>query len=439
MLSVTLLAYAMIIVFMVLVMSGRVSALIALIVVPLVFGALAGFGVDALGKMSLDGIRTLSTTGVLLLFAILYFGLMIDAGLFDPVVRVVLRAVKGDPVRIVVGTAILALVVSLDGDGSTTYIITCSAMLPLHRRLKLDPLIAPCVIIMAAAVTNVAPWGGPTARAAAALHVDPNALFVPLLPALIACALWVIFTAWFLGRRERARVGTLQLQELDHVESPLGGFVDTDGGEQHRRPNLLLFNAALTAVLMGCLISGLAPAQLLFMVAFAIAMMVNYPTLDQQKARIAAHAPNVLAVVSLIFAAGVFTGVLSGTGMVEAMAKNVVALIPDGAGQFLPLVTAVVSLPFTFFISNDAFYFGVLPILGEAGRLYGHSAEAIGRASLVGQQVHLLSPLVPSTYLLVSLAGVEFGRHQIFTLGWATASAVVMFVVAALTGAIPLF
>ena len=170
MLSVTLLAYAMIVVFMVLVMSGRVSALIALILVPLAFGALAGFGGD-LGKMSLDGIRTLAPTGVLLLFAILYFGVMIDAGLFDPVVRLVLRAVKGDPVRIVVGTAILALVVSLDGDGSTTYIITCSAMLPLHRRLKLDPLIAPCVIIMAAGVTNVAPWGGPTARAASALHV----------------------------------------------------------------------------------------------------------------------------------------------------------------------------------------------------------------------------------------------------------------------------
>ncbi|MDT8264313.1 SLC13 family permease, partial [Roseomonas sp. DSM 102946] len=164
----------------------------------------------------------------------------------------------------------------------------------------------------------------------------------------------------------------------------------------------------------------------------------NYPTLEQQKARIASHAPNVLAVVSLIFAAGVFTGVLSGTGMVEAMAKNVVALIPEGAGQFLPLVTAVASLPFTFFISNDAFYFGVVPILAEAGRIYGHTAEAIGRASLVGQQVHLLSPLVPSTYLLVSLAGVEFGRHQRFTLGWASASALVMLLIGALTGAIPL-
>ena len=87
---------------------------------------------------------------------------------------------------------------------------------------------------------------------------------------------------------------------------------------------------------------------IIFMVAAPLAIIIAVAThfnarmsIDRQKARIASHAPNVLAVVSLIFAAGVFTGVLSGTGMVEAMAKNVVALIPEGAGQFLPLVTAV--------------------------------------------------------------------------------------------------
>jgi hypothetical protein len=53
------------------------------------------------------------------------------------------------------------------------------------------------------------------------------------------------------------------------------------------------------------------------------------------------------------------------------------------------------SLPGTFFISNDAFYFGMLPILAEAGAHYGVEPMAIARASLMGQPVHLLSPLVP--------------------------------------------
>jgi CitMHS family citrate-Mg2+:H+ or citrate-Ca2+:H+ symporter len=189
---------------------------------------------------------------------------------------------------------------------------------------------------------------------------------------------------------------------------------------------------------MACLLTGLLPLPVLFMIAFAVAMMINYPSLKDQKARIAAHAPNVLAVVSLIFAAGIFTGILSGTGMVDAMARSLIAVIPDSAGRFIPLITALVSIPFTFFISNDAFYFGILPILAEAGAAYGFSTEAIARASLVGQQVHLLSPLVASTYLLVGLCEVDFGAHQRFTLPWSLGTAAVMLAIGIVTGVIPL-
>ena len=435
----TLLAYSMVLVFMVLIMTDRLSALLALILVPVAFALLAGFGGE-IGKMVLDGIRNLAPTGVLLLFAILYFGIMIDAGLFDPVARTVLRFVGGDPVKIVMGTVVLASIVSLDGDSSTSYLITTTAMLPLYRRLGMRPLTAACVIMLAAGNMNLTPWGGPTARAASALHVDANTLFVPLIPTMVACFCFALFVAWVLGRRERARIGVATLPGLDEVPAPAGGVVDTvEPLPPERRPHLLWVNFALTVALMTGLLLGILPLPLLFMIGFAVATAINYPNLAEQKRRIAAHAPNVLAVVSLIFAAGVFTGILSGTGMVEAMARSVTAIIPDSAGRFVPLITALVSIPFTFLISNDAFYFGILPILAEAGSNFGHGAEAIGRASLVGQQVHLLSPLVASTYLLVGLCEVDFGAHQRFTLPWALCAAMVMLLAGGLVGAFPLF
>ena len=82
-------------------------------------------------------------------------------------VKLVLRIVHGDPVRIVMGTAALALFISLDGDGATTYLITTAAMLPLYTRLGMSRLVLACVIMMAGGVMNILPWGGPTARAAA--------------------------------------------------------------------------------------------------------------------------------------------------------------------------------------------------------------------------------------------------------------------------------
>ena len=122
---------------------------------------------------------------------------------------------------------------------------------------------------------------------------------------------------------------------------------------------------------MTALIIGVLPMPVLFMVGFAIALVINYPNLAEQRRRVVNHAGNVLSVVSLIFAAGIFTGILNNTGMVEAMSHSFLAVIPESWGPYLAVITAVASMPFTFFMSNDAFYFGVLPILSEAAGNYG--------------------------------------------------------------------
>ena len=474
----TLLGFGMVIAFMFLIMTKRLSPLVALIAIPILFAIIGGFGGRAVGDMMIEGVRSLAPTGVMLMFAILYFGIMTDAGLFDPIVRCILRVVGNDPMKAVVGTAVLAAVISLDGDGSTTYMIVVASMLPLYRRLGLDVLNLTCVTMLASGVMNLTPWGGPLARAASALHVEPAEVFVPMIPAMIVGVLGVIALAYLLGLRERRRLGFLSvdrgdLQPVAVVESGSRGTTsavfsvvsgDADlseapsssrGGDtrqagrcaEHsglpaqnplRRPKLLWVNAALTAVLMISLVIGVLPLSVLFMIAFAIAIVVNYPNLEEQRSRIGDHAKNVISVVSLIFAAGIFTGILSGTGMVNAMADSLLASIPADLGPFLAPITALASMPFTFFISNDAFYFGVMPIASEAAAAYGISPVEMARASLVGQPVHLLSPLVPSTYLLVGLVGVEFGDHQRYTLKWACLISLVIMATALTCGAFPM-
>ena len=433
----SILGFLMVATFMTLIMTRRLAPLVALIVVPVVFGVLAGHGLD-LGPMMLEGVKKIAPTGVMIMFAILYFGLMIDAGLFDPIVRRLLAVVQGDPVRAVMGTVVLAAVVSLDGDGSTTYMVTVAALLPLYTRLGLNPLIMACLVMLTSGVMNLTPWGGPTARAAAALQVEPAALFLPLVPAMAVGLGWLLFLAWMYGHHERRRLGVLTLNHAAG-STQAGGLISVSTDPAARRPGRLWINAALTLILLVTLVSGVIPLPVLFMAGFAVATLINYPKPDDLRARIAAHAPNVIAMVALIFSAGIFTGVLTGTGMVEAMPKALLALIPPTMGPYLAPITAALSLPMTFFISNDAFYFGVVPILAEAASHYGISKEAIGSASLIGQPFHLLSPLVPSTYLLVSLAGVEFGDHQRFTWPWAVATCAVMGVAAAMFGVFPVW
>ncbi|WP_327357233.1 CitMHS family transporter [Streptomyces sp. NBC_01304] len=485
----TILGFAMIATFLVLIMMKKMSPIAALVLIPALFCVFVGKGAQ-LGDYVLEGVGNLAPTAAMLMFAIVYFGVMIDVGLFDPIVRGILKFCKADPLRIVVGTAVLAAIVSLDGDGSTTFMITVSAMYPLYKRLKMSLVVMTGVAATANGVMNTLPWGGPTARAATALKLDAGDIFVPMIPALAMGLVAVFILAYALGRRERKRLGTLTLDdvlltEADETESETvlvgaggsgkdagkertnkavggagsgtdaddaadenenendgenededEGFQGLDPNRATLRPKLYWFNAGLTVALLTAMIMELLPIPVLFLLGAALALTVNFPHMPDQKARIAAHADNVLNVAGMVFAAAVFTGVLTGTGMVDSMAKWLVDAIPEGMGPHMALVTGLLSLPLTYFMSNDGFYFGVLPVLAEAGAAHGVSSLEIARASLVGQALHMSSPLVPAVYVLVGMAKVEFGDHTRFTVKWAALTSLVVLAAGILFGII---
>jgi len=426
--------FAMITVFMYLIMSKRMSAMTALMLVPVVFAAGLGF-VDAnLGKMMVAGVTKVSRTGIMICFAILYFGIMIDAGLFDPLIERILKAVHGDPVRVCVGTALLAAIISLDGDGSTTYMVTCSAMLAVHRRVGLNPLILPSLALLQNSVMNIIPWGGPTGRVLAALGVESSDVFVPLIPGMFMGTIWVCFVAYRWGIKERARLGVI---DLVHDGSHANVSEDPEA-DKLKRPDKFIYNLILTIILMAALVKEVLPLMILFMIGTALALLINYKSLKEQQARIVANGANAMPVVAMVFAAGIFMGIMDGTKMADAMAKVIIAAIPTAWGPHFPVITAALSLPGTFFLTNDAFYFGVLPVLTKAAAVYNIPAAEMGRAALIGQGSHLLSPLVPSTYLLVGLNKIEFGDLQKYALLPAIGVSVVWLITAVTLGFIRL-
>ncbi|SIR61416.1 citrate-Mg2+:H+ or citrate-Ca2+:H+ symporter, CitMHS family [Peribacillus simplex] len=420
-------------VFLYLIMTKRLSVLIALVLVPIVFALIGGFGLG-IGEMMLAGIEKVAPTGIMVAFAVLYFGLMMDTGLFDPIVSKMLLIVKGDPLKVVVGTAVITMLVSLDGDGASTFMITVSALLPLYKRLKMNPLILAGVVALGAGVMNLAPWGGPTARAMATLNVTSAQLFNPILPAMVAGILWVLFSSYLLGKRERERIGIIDLEEKDNI-----AFQELAATTlEFKRPQLFWFNLILTLILLIALIKVWLPLPTLFIIAFTIALLVNYPNQKQQMERITSHANNVVMVSTMIFAAGIFTGILTGTKMIDAMALSMVSIIPEAMAGYLPILTAITSMPLSLVFTPDAYYFGVLPIISQTASTFGIDPIEIGRAAILGQMTtgFPLSPLTASTFILIGMTGVDLGDHQRFIFKWAFGTTIIMTIVALLTGAI---
>ena len=433
--------FAMITVFMILLMTKRITAMNGLILIPIAVAIALGFG-PKVGVMALDGIKKVAPTAVMIAFAMVYFMIMIDTGLFDPLINLILKAVKGDPVRVVVGTALLAGLVSLDGDGATTYIITTSAMLAVHRRIGLDPVILPTMAIMQNGVMNITPWGGPTGRVMAALQLEANQVFVPLIPSMLVGTCYILLVAYWFGLKERKRLGVLSADKLS--TSPISAVYsveldDGSGAAELKRPKLFLVNLTLTCILMGLLVSDVVPLNVLFMTASAVALIINYGTnVKLQSARVGHYGSNVFSNISMVLSAGIFTGIMTSTKMIDAMAGTLVNNIPESMGPHLAFFTAFTSLPFDYFLTNDAYYFGIVPVLAKAAAAYGISAAEVARASLVAQGCHLLSPLVASTYILIGLNNVTLAELTKKALLPAIGTSLVMIATAVATGAIPL-
>ena len=139
----------------------------------------------------------------------------------------------------------------------------------------------------------------------------------------------------------------------------------------------------------------------------------------------------------MVLAAAVLTGVFNGTGMVDAIAHWLAEGIPDSMGPHMAVIVGLLSIPLTFLMSNDAFYYGVLPVLSETASRYGIDPTEMARASITGQTVHMQSPLVPAILLLVALAGITLADHHKKVLWRATVVSLVMLAVGVLVGAIP--
>ncbi|MGY2377655.1 CitMHS family transporter [Pseudomonas sp. SDO524_S393] len=414
------------------VMSKRLSPLVALIALPIIAALLGGFGLQT-SAFIITGIKNVAPVVGMFVFAILFFGIMTDAGMLDPIIDRILRTVGTRPTRIVVGTATLALLVHLDGSGAVTFLVTVPAMLPLYTRLGIDKRILACVCAMAAGV-NFLPWTGPVLRSSAALHVPVADLFQPLIPVQIVGLAFVFACAWWLGRREEKRLGLGAGSTVDAVPQR----VLSEDDIKLRRPRLFWVNLILTVLVMVVMIAGWVDPVVMFMLGTVVALCINYPNVDAQRARIDAHAKTALTMASILLAAGVFTGIMQGTGMLKAIAEVAVAQIPAGHGKLIPAVVGFISMPLSMLFDPDSYYFGVMPVIAEVGKALGVDPLQVAQASLLG--VHTtgfpVSPLTPATFLLVGLCKIELADHQRFTIPFLFAASVLMTLTALLLGVI---
>ncbi|MFC2949311.1 CitMHS family transporter [Virgibacillus sediminis] len=444
----SIIAFLTIITIVILLIKGKVIPVVALALVPIIGAFLAGFGLGEIGEFFNEGIGSVMNVAIMFIFAILFFGIMQDVGLFDPLINKMIALSKGNIIAVSIATVIIAAVTQLDGSGASTFLITIPALLPLYQRLKMSPYLLLLLIAGSAAIMNMLPWAGPVGRAASVLGMDVTELWQGLIPVQIIGMVLMLSLAFFLGLKEKRRIEQRHSYSIDAISAVGGGTgVTLHAGQNDMEqeedknsqslPKLFWMNALLALGIITLLITGIIPAGFAFMIGVAIALPINYRSSKEQTDRIRAHAPNALTMASIILAAGSFLGILTGTGMLDSLAGDIVTILPAFVGPYIHLIIGFLGVPFDLLLSTDAYYFALLPVVEQISAGFGVASLTTTYAMIIGNIVGtFISPFSPALWLALGLAGLEMGKHIKYSLPWLWGLSIVLMVIALVIGVI---
>lgn len=432
---ITALGFGLMFLIVTLILLRRISPLVAFVTLPVIASALAGFGLGEIGKFITEGLKAVAPTATLFIFAILYFGVMRERGLFAPLVNFLLRSTGGKPLAVAVVTVAVTAVTHLDGIGAATFLLVIPALLPLYLRLGMKREMLLCLVVLSAGVMNMVPWGGTTARASAVTGIDASQLWISLIPVQAVGLALVMALAVFLGlRAQRSPLGHGMLAGHEAAQTAEPG---DDGRQLSPLSWRYWANLVLTLIILVCLFTGAFPLFACFMVGLGVALVQNYPSLAEQNQAVLRHASDAMQMALVMLAAGILLGVLAGAGMSDGMAHWMINVLPEGSANWLHVIIGAFGVPLGMLFSPDAYYFALLPVIRDVAVAAGVDAQAVASAMLIGENTGFgISPVVPSVYLAIGLAGVELYKHIRYTVLWAWGISLVMLAAAVLFGVV---
>ncbi len=432
---ITALGFGLMFLIVTLILLRRISPLVAFVTLPVIASALAGFGLGEIGKFITEGLKAVAPTATLFIFAILYFGVMRERGLFAPLVNFLLRSTGGKPLAVAVVTVAVTAVTHLDGIGAATFLLVIPALLPLYLRLGMKREMLLCLVVLSAGVMNMVPWGGTTARASAVSGIDASQLWISLIPVQAVGLALVMALAVFLGlRAQRSPLGHGMLAGHEAAQTAEPG---DDGRQLSPLSWRYWANLVLTLIILVCLFTGAFPLFACFMVGLGVALVLNHPSLAEQNQAVLRHASDAMQMALVMLAAGILLGVLAGAGMSDGMAHWMINVLPEGSANWLHVIIGAFGVPLGMLFSPDAYYFALLPVIRDVAVAAGVDAQAVASAMLIGENTGFgISPVVPSVYLAIGLAGVELYKHIRYTVLWAWGISLVMLAAAVVFGVV---
>lgn len=391
---------------------------------------------DALKGYISTGANSVLNTVVLFTFAIVYFNVLSDAGMFDMIVGAVMKRMGNHVSAILLMTCFLAFISHLDGSGATTMLITIPTMLPLYKKMRIPNVILLCYVGLWSGVENMLPWTSALARVSASTGVDAYELWNVLLPVQIVGFIILIVSCFVLGNILKAKGCGMSDEEFNLIKSGMG---------KKEEPVLKVSNTVLyidmimTVVMVVAMLLGWLNTNVAFMIFLSFALLLNCPEgARQMTAQIRKHGATALNMVMILFSIGMLVGVMKDTGMMNAMTEALVSLVPEAMGSHLTFIIALLSVPLSMAVGSDSLYMIMAPIFGNMAVAFGGTTMHAAAACVIGACIAAnLCLVAPTPYLALGLAEVEMKDNLKYNFFPTWVLGIVLAIAGAIVGAFP--
>lgn len=352
------------------------------------------------------GANSVLSTVLLFTFAIVYFNILSDAGMFDVIVGAVIKRMGNSVTAILLMTCFLAFISHLDGSGATTMLITIPTMLPLYKKMNVSPIILLGYVGLWSGVENMLPWTSALARVSASTGVDPYELWNALIPVQVVGFIILIISCFVLGKILKKRGCGMSDEEFLAIKSGMGKKEDPVLKVSN---TVLYIDMAITVLLVISMLLGWVNTSVAFMIAISFALLLNCRGgAKEMTAQIRKHGSTALNMVMILFSIGMFVGVMTDTGMMDAMTQTLISLVPEAMSSHLTFIIALFSVPLSMAVGSDSLYMIMAPIFGNMAVAFGGTMMGAAGACVIGACIAAnLCLVAPTPYLALGLAGVE--------------------------------
>lgn len=320
----------------------KVPMQFTLCIVPVVCGLILGYPIKDVGDIAMGQItKSLQSAGIMCLFAMIYFTMLSETGMFNTITRQLIKLTRGkvNVYMVMILTSLIAGIGMMTATVVTSYTIVFPAMMPLYKKMKFDRAAAMIIAQTAIAGMCFLPWGIAVVNSSVFANVDAMELSRRLIPVAI-CFIPAIVLQWVYFGIQHKRRGLPMVVEWsdeegsDEEENPL------------RRPKLFWINLLIFLAAIAALVTAAVPSYLVFIIASFLTIMIDYREPKDYQKMLNKAAGRFGGTLITLIRISVFLGSFNETGMVNALvAAGIVDLETAFSGFGNKIVVLIAPIP----------------------------------------------------------------------------------------------